>query len=141
MFILVLSPFIPYYSLWPFSPVFSLAKEVEMYQQEELDQLKHIHDMCDRKCDDYEIKKQNEVLKETQDMIPERRTRLQESIDTLKRLMVSEGRYRSSKARSIGFLAFSFSFSLSLVYVPTYIILHIEKERPHPHLIFGIPLY
>lgn len=65
-----------------------------MYRQEELDQLERINDMRHRKCDDYEIGKQNEVLKETQDMIPERRTRLLESIDTLKRLMVSKGSHR-----------------------------------------------
>ncbi|KAF9175716.1 hypothetical protein BGX21_000569 [Mortierella sp. AD011] len=48
-----------------------LAKEKVFYDQEKIKQQKRIDDMVAKDPEDYEIKKQREVLEETLDMMPD----------------------------------------------------------------------
>ncbi|KAG0002578.1 hypothetical protein BGZ80_005412 [Entomortierella chlamydospora] len=48
-----------------------LAKEKVFYDQEKIKQQKRIDDMVAKDPEDYEIKKQREVLEETLDMLPD----------------------------------------------------------------------
>ncbi|KAF9187177.1 hypothetical protein BGZ51_001501 [Haplosporangium sp. Z 767] len=48
-----------------------LVKEQVYYNQEKLNQQKRIDDMVAKDPEDYEIKKQREVLEETLDMLPD----------------------------------------------------------------------
>jgi len=64
-----------------------LAKEKEMYEKEAVDQAAKVEKMKAEEKDEYDIKKQKEVLEESRIMIPDCKRRLKTAYDDLKKLV------------------------------------------------------
>eukprot|EP01122_Echinamoeba_exundans_P003763 TRINITY_DN13828_c0_g1_i1.p1 TRINITY_DN13828_c0_g1~~TRINITY_DN13828_c0_g1_i1.p1 ORF type:complete len:114 (+),score=26.67 TRINITY_DN13828_c0_g1_i1:2-343(+) len=64
-----------------------LHKEFNMYQKEETSQREKINTMKAANADAYDVKKQEEVLAETLQMIPDTKTRLENAFIDLSQLM------------------------------------------------------
>lgn len=66
-----------------------LVKEESLYQQELKDQEKVVSELKAANGDEYEIKKQIEVFEDTKQMIPEIRTKIKESLESLESFIES----------------------------------------------------
>lgn len=66
-----------------------LIKEEKLYQQEVKEQEQYVAQMKANNADEYEIKKQIEVLEESKRMVPQVTTKIEEHRDALKQFLES----------------------------------------------------
>lgn len=66
-----------------------LIKEEKMYRQESADQEARVEKMKENGEDEYDIKKQIEVLKDTEQMVPVMRKKIDEMKTSLEAILVS----------------------------------------------------
>lgn len=66
-----------------------LIKEEKMYKQETVEQAERVEKMKSNGDDEYEIKKQVEVLKDTEQMVPIMRKKIVEMKESLEGILVS----------------------------------------------------
>ncbi|CAN6607695.1 tubulin-specific chaperone A [Trichomonascus vanleenenianus] len=67
-----------------------LMKEESLYRREVEDQAKRIEQHKANNGDEYELKKMVEVLKDTEQMIPDLRTKVQTTLEGLKKTLEKE---------------------------------------------------
>lgn len=79
-----------------------LQKEVKSYEKELVDQNNKIAKMKEEEKDVYDIRKQEEVLAETEMMIPDSKNRCDESIQNLQKFLSDNEAELSSKAQEEG---------------------------------------
>jgi len=60
-----------------------LRKDLDLYRVEAMQQKQHIESMIARHCDAYEVRKQQEVLDETLNLLPDCQTRLDAAVADL----------------------------------------------------------
>lgn len=79
-----------------------LLKEQKLYRQEVLDQQKFVQQMISKNADEYEIRKQQQVLEESQRMITELDKKVNEHTDDLKNYVANyEGEENLDAARGL----------------------------------------
>lgn len=76
-------------------------KEQALYQKEADADAKRVEQAKEEGKDEYEIKKMNEVLQETQKMVPELNKKIQTTLDGLKDLLSSDLDEDTSAAKDV----------------------------------------
>lgn len=66
-----------------------LMKEHKLYQREADEQKERVEKLKQENGDEYELKKMNEVLQDSQQMVPELQKKIRSSVDSLKDLLNS----------------------------------------------------